>query len=94
VKVDGILKLKLPEEKPFPCRPDDPGISYKQKKLPDLRLKYNDQRNEANADELPEDLAQKLHLECLHNFPDNVKRDNADEDPYGCGTFNKVVYLV
>src|SRR5450759_3755968 len=92
VKVDGIIQLNLPEEETFPGRLDDPGISHHEEKLPDLRLKYHDQRNKSDADKLPEDLAQQLHLECLNHFPDQVNCNDAYEDPYSGCTLYKVIH--
>ena len=92
--MDGIVKLELPEEKSFPCRSDDTGVTDKQKKLPYLRLKNNNKRDEPHTDKLPQDLTEQLHLESFNDLPDNVKRDDPYEDPYGGCPFYEVVHLI
>jgi hypothetical protein len=94
MKVDRILQLKLPEEKPFPCRLYNPGISHKKQKLPYLWLKYYNQCNKSNTDKLPQYLAKELHLKCFDHLPNQVNSDDANEYPYGCSSFYKVIYLV
>ena len=60
----------------------------------DFGLEDNDQGDHPYTDELPEDLAEQLHLECFNDFPDNVNCNNSDKYPYRCSAFNKVINLV
>ena len=94
MKMDGIIQLEFPEEKPFTCGPDDPGIANKEQELPYLGLKYHDKGNKTYTYELSEDLAKQLHLESFNDLPDNINCNNPYKNPNRSGPLHKVVNLI
>jgi hypothetical protein len=94
VKVRRIVNLDFPEKETFTGRPDDTGIPDEQEKLPDLRLKNNNQRDEPDTDKLSEDLTQQLHLEGFNDLPDQVNGNDPYKDPDGGSPFYEVVDLI
>ena len=75
-------------------RPDHPRIPHQQQELPYLRLEHHDHGNKPHADELPQDLAEQLHLQHLYHLPEQVNGNDAGEDPDGCRALYQVVNFI